>query len=161
MHDHLLDLLLAGTAGTDERTLHERVHEVAHSDVVRGRREADHAARVPHQNGRSRVAVGRPQLFDDHHVRFDRAEHRTHLVEQIAEATLERERRGRSNDAGLDETHPARVGLNRSVAGHAQARVDPEDPHYWVARAAGLAGAEAAGAAGAADWAGAAAPSLK
>ena len=111
---HGVDLLLARAARTDQRAFDARVPERIDRDAGLRARQAEHAARVSHQEGRSRVAIGGVELFDDDQRRSGLRDHFADARVQLAQTALRayRRRAARRRRPRSERTRPFR----RSIA---------------------------------------------
>ena len=125
--DGLLHLQLVGPAGAGEDPLDLRRGVVHDGDARLGRRQANHAAGMAHEDGRPRPPVVRIKLFDGHHAGPQGGDHVGHALMDLQQAAGERAPRLAADHARLAQPRRPAADLQHAVAGDVQAGVDAED----------------------------------
>jgi hypothetical protein len=127
MHHHLLHLLFARCAASDQRALDERMRERLNCYSVFAARQAQDAPCMAHEHRRRGIFVAGPQLFDDHALRLQAAHDVGHRSMQLGEARFEGAVRIRRDDACFDEAYPSVLRVDDAVSGRSQTRIDAEN----------------------------------
>ena len=124
---HRLHLRLGGSTIADDRLLQLHRGVFVHRKIRGDERRDGRPARLSEQQRRLRIGVEEHDL-DGSLLRTELRDHFADAVEDGAQS--------RGQGAGGDPDHAAAdiaearpVGVDHAEAGHAQARVDAEDPH--------------------------------